>query len=209
MLYLLRMATDQEQTVPATLILASASPRRAELLRQLKLTFVVQPQQVNEGRPPDEPVAAYVSRLARVKAQAGWEASGGELPVLGADTVVALGEEHLGKPVDQAGAAAMLQKLGGRTHRVLTAVHVVQGQREAGLLSISEVDFRAIDPDEARRYWASGEPADKAGAYAIQGLGAIFVRELRGSYSGVMGLPLFETAELLVQFGIRVLSVPC
>jgi septum formation protein len=140
-----------------------------------------------------------VQRLALAKAMKVWPA---ELPVLGADTAVVLDGTMLGKPRDRQSALAMLARLSGRTHRVLTAVALVTGKDRQLRLSESEVQFRELSPEECERYWQSGEPLDKAGAYAIQGLAATFISRVQGSYSGVMGLPLFETAELLDAAGV-------
>ncbi|MDT8385707.1 MAG: nucleoside triphosphate pyrophosphatase [Gammaproteobacteria bacterium] len=200
--------------------LASASPRRRELLMQIGLRVERIPQSVPEQQRADESPAAYVQRLALEKAQAGLAMldAGRWRPVLGSDTAVVLdvdaaggrGSIVLGKPVDEADALAMLGQLSGRSHRVLSAVAVVGkdnlGQDRAEvLLSESRVSFRVIDEAERRAYWRTGEPADKAGAYGIQGLAALFIERLEGSYSGVMGLPLFETGELLRRFGMDVL----
>ncbi|MBA1264032.1 Maf family protein [Stutzerimonas stutzeri] len=185
------------------LFLASASPRRRELLTQIGVRFTLLPVSIDETPHAAEAPDTYVQRLAREKALAGL--SHIEEPaacVLGADTSVVLDGRILGKPVDKADALAMLQALSGREHQVLTAVALAS---EAGCvvrLVGSRVQFRAITADEAERYWASGEPQDKAGGYAIQGLGAVFVSGLQGSYSGVVGLPLGETAQLLAAFGI-------
>ncbi len=195
------------------LYLASTSPRRRELLSQIGLRVEVVAQSQAEQRLDNESPENYVQRLALEKARAGQAALGGEppRPVLGADTAVVVDEHILGKPADEAGALAMLGLLSGRSHRVLSAVAVVGrdnlGQDRAEVrMSASEVWFRPIDAAERRAYWRTGEPADKAGGYGIQGLGALFVERLAGSYSGVMGLPLFETGELLRRFGIEPLS---
>ncbi|HWX27428.1 MAG TPA: nucleoside triphosphate pyrophosphatase [Steroidobacteraceae bacterium] len=184
--------------------LASGSPRRRELLQQIGVSFRVVGTAVDEAVQPAETAPAYVVRLAAAKAEAGWTRSRGAhpAPVLAADTAVVLDGKILGKPADRQDAESMLRQLSGRTHEVLTAVAL----RTAGCLqsriSRSEVTFRAIPADEARGYWETGEACDKAGAYAIQGRAAIFVADLRGSFSGVMGLPLFETAELLHGAGV-------
>ncbi len=188
---------------PPQLILASASPRRAELLRNLGLRFSVQPQHLDESQLDGEAVKDFVCRLAGEKAFAVQAAA---VPVLGADTVVVARERVLGKPRDQADAVDMLLSLAGRKHQVMTAVAVAQGSRIESALSISEVTFRTVTRSEAQAYWDSGEPRDKAGGYAIQGLGGIFVQRLEGSYSGVVGLPVLETSILLRRFGITVLS---
>ncbi|MGH8446517.1 MAG: Maf family protein [Solimonas sp.] len=193
--------------LPPQLLLASQSPRRAELLRQLGLRFVVALADVAEGAQAGEAAEDYARRIALAKARAGWAASDGSLPALGADTDVVLDGRILGKPRDRSDALAMLAALAGREHEVYSAVALVQGGREALSLSVTKVRFGAITPDTAAAYWASGEPADKAGAYGIQGLGALFVRAIEGSYSGVVGLPLYETAALLKQFGIQPFSL--
>lgn len=182
--------------------LASASPRRQELLTQLGVRFEVLPVAVDEEPRPGEGAADLVCRLASAKALAGLAARRDPgAPVVAADTSVALGAELFAKPLDQADATRILSRLSGRTHAVFTAVAVADGQRERVELSRSEVTFRALSPEEIAAYWRTGEPADKAGAYAIQGRGAQFIADLRGSYSGVMGLPLFETSRLLTLFG--------
>lgn len=185
------------------LYLASGSPRRRELLTQIGVPFTVLSAQIDETPLNDEPAAAYVERLARGKAEAGLAL----LPdldacVMGADTAVVLDGQLLGKPVDEPDAIGMLMALSGREHEVLTAVALIDRQRCETRTVTSRVRFRAIATHEAMAYWASGEPADKAGSYAIQGLAAIFVEGLHGSYSAVVGLPLCETAELLGHFGI-------
>jgi septum formation protein len=180
--------------------LASLSPRRRELLAQIHVRHDVIPVAVDETPRVGEAPAEYVLRLALAKARAGHRLQP-DRPVLGADTAVVLDDRILGKPRDRQDAAAMLAQLSGREHRVLTAVALV-GEREETRLSVSHVRFRPIDAAEAAAYWATGEPADKAGGYAVQGLGAVFVESIAGSYSGVMGLPLFETGELLRRAGI-------
>jgi septum formation protein len=186
------------------LILASASPRRRELLMQIGVPHRVVVADIDESRRAGERVEACVQRLARTKAAVVFEFEGraAGLPVLAADTAVVLDESWFGKPATEAEALATLGALSGRTHRVLTAVclRTAAGVREA--LSASEVRLRELSPAEIRAYWATGEPQGKAGGYAIQGHAAAFIPELRGSYSGVMGLPLFETAALLRQAGI-------
>ena len=201
-------------TLPAKIYLASRSPRRRELLRQIGVHFDLlvfrggergEDADVDETPFDGEDVERYVERLALTKAEAGfrrlhWRALP-QRPVLAADTTLELDGEIIGKPVDTADAAAILQRLSGRTHRVLTAIAMSDGARIRSRTSISEVRFRALDEHDIRRYIATGEPMDKAGAYGIQGHAAIFVEEIRGSYSGIMGLPLFETAQLLDAFG--------
>jgi len=184
--------------------LASGSPRRRELLRQIGVSFRIIGADLDEIVLPGESPLAYVSRLAQAKAAAGWERSRnlGGAPVLAADTAVVLDGRILGKPADMNDAIATLLKLSGRAHEVLTAVALRTTAGTEVKVSHSTVTFRSIAPSEARAYWETGEPADKAGAYAIQGYAAIFITDLNGSYSGVMGLPLFETAALLKAAGV-------
>lgn len=199
-----------------SIYLASRSPRRRELLRQIGIVFEVlllreagqRPVDVDETPQAAEVPDDYVLRLAREKAMA---AAGmvrarrlAAHPVLAADTTVVCDELILGKPADAADAARMLGLLGGRMHRVLTAVAVARGDALDVRLSESRVWFRALAADEIRRYIATGEPNDKAGAYAVQGRAAAFITRIEGSYSGIMGLPLAETAELLRSHGIIV-----
>jgi septum formation protein len=187
------------------IFLASGSPRRRDLLQQIGVSFQVIGVELDETAHADEVPVVYVSRLAEAKAAAGWQRSRalGNAPVLAADTAVVLDGRILGKPEDMKDAIRMLLELSSRTHEVLTAVAVRTDAGTQLTVSRSRVTFRAIDPREARDYWATGEPCDKAGAYAIQGYAAVFIADLKGSYSGVMGLPLFETAELLQKAGIR------
>jgi septum formation protein len=184
--------------------LASASPRRSELLRQIGVPFRVRPAAIPEEWLPQEAPEAYVLRLAAAKADAVWAALRADerRPVLAADTAVVLDREVLGKPADVGQATAMLEQLSGRAHRVLTAVALRGEESVATSLSDSEVRFRATTAAERLAYCATGEPFDKAGGYGIQGHAAVFVESVRGSYSGVVGLPLFETAALLVHCGV-------
>jgi len=190
------------------LSLASQSPRRAQLLRQLGLDFDVVSVNVDEIPHPDESADRYVLRLARAKLEAAMARPGRNppVPVLAADTAVTLDGQILGKPRDRNEGLEMLARLSGRTHRVLSAVALQANGALASALSISRVRFRAIEPEEIAAYWDTGEPADKAGAYAIQGYGAVFVEHLEGSYSGVVGLPLYETAQLLRAAGVEILA---
>jgi septum formation protein len=197
--------------------LASKSPRRQELLRQLGVEFDELLLREAPGRRRDiveaprkgEPPQEYVKRIARLKASVGWhrmERRGlAPKPVLGADTEVVLDGAALGKPADAAAAVAMLAAMSDRTHEVITAVAIRWQTQIAQAVSSSRVTFRAIAYDEIERYVATGEPFDKAGGYAIQGKAAAFVQHLEGSYSGVMGLPLFEMAEILARIGFPVL----
>lgn len=194
--------------------LASQSPRRRELLKQIGVRFELlllrnDPRRridVDELPLPQEPPAQYVERVCREKAQAAQEAlrlrNLSAAPVLTADTVVTLDEQIIGKPDDDAHAAAILRGLSGRSHDVITAVAVALAERTECRVVTTRIRFAALDEARIRRYLASGEAHGKAGAYAIQGHAAAFVTHLEGSYSGVVGLPLFETVELLKSFGI-------
>ena len=186
------------------LCLASASPRRRELLAQLGIVHVVAPADIDERRHEGESPTDYVLRMAREKAQrvADDPSRSRGLPVLGADTSVVLQGRVLGKPADAAESRDMLALLSDRTHEVLSAVTLLGARGGDSRLARTEVRFRRIGPDEAEAYWASGEPRDKAGGYAIQGRAAAFVASISGSYSGVVGLPLFETAALLARAGL-------
>jgi septum formation protein len=181
------------------ILLASASPRRSELLRQVGIAHEVRPVDVDESVRPDEAPSAYVLRLAEAKAAALWQQldAGQRRPVLAADTTVALEGEIFGKPADAAEARAMLGRLSGRTHEVHTAVAVRHAGGAAARVSSSSVSLRELSSAEIDWYWNTGEPADKAGGYAVQGRAAVFIRHIAGSYSGIMGLPLYETWELL------------
>lgn len=184
--------------------LASKSPRRAELLARLGLDFGVLDLDIPEHRQPGEPAQEYVRRVAREKAGAGLlrVMSVPGAVVLGADTEVILDDEVFGKPRDADDAAAMLRRLSGRTHQAVSAVSVVSAGREAQALSVTEVSFMELAEQDIAAYVAGGQCMGKAGAYAIQGEAERFVRHLSGSYSGVMGLPLFETSQLLKTFGV-------
>ncbi|SDS69399.1 septum formation protein [Pseudomonas asplenii] len=188
------------------LYLASGSPRRRELLTQIGVPFTAISADIDETPLSDEFPLAYVERLARGKAAAGRAVLGQATAgcVLGADTAVVLDGRILGKPLDEADAVATLLALSGREHEVLTAIALLDGTRCESRVVRSLVKFRTIKTEEAYTYWASGEPRDKAGSYAIQGLAAVFVESLNGSYSAVVGLPVCETAELLGRF-----DIPC
>lgn len=192
------------------IILASASPRRRELLDQIGVAHEIHPVSVDESRLDGESPRDFTRRVALDKATTAWEelqGARGRL-VLGADTAVSLDDELFGKPTDGADARRILDRLSGRTHRVTTAVAAVMESERQLRVSQSTVRFRTLTPSDVDAYVASGEPLDKAGAYGIQGLAAVFIERLEGSYSGVMGLPIFETAELLGAFGYRVLPAP-
>lgn len=182
--------------------LASASPRRREILTSLGISFSHAGVDMDEARLAGEAVPDMVVRLARDKALAAAADGCGSPAVLGADTAVVLAGQPFGKPSCKDDSIAMLTALSGRSHQVMTAVALVTQGGVFTATSTTEVRFRDIDPDEAEAYWQSGEPRDKAGGYAIQGIGGIFVESLHGSYSGVVGLPVFETAGLLRQAGV-------
>jgi septum formation protein len=184
------------------LLLASRSPRRRELLGQLGVSFEVVEIAVDETRCANEPPADYVIRLAEEKAAAGAAAHPGGTAVLGADTAVVVDGETLGKPRDKDQAVDMLTRLSGRVHEVMSGVALWHRGKLRSVISISEVRFRELSPAECAAYWAGGEPRGKAGAYAIQGRAGAFVTHLSGSYSGVVGLPLYETEQLLRRAGI-------
>jgi len=202
-------------SVSPALYLASQSPRRVELLQQLGLQFEKLCLDVDEARNSGELPEDFVGRLGLDKAMAGYRAlidqpllPDAPFAVLGADTIVVCEGDILGKPTGEADAAQMLRRLSGRTHSVYTSVSVilshVNGEYSVhSVTSKTQVTFRTIEPVEVQWYWHSGEPTDKAGAYGIQGLGAIFVSRIEGSYSGVVGLPLFETSQLLSDLGFH------
>lgn len=196
------------------ILLASASPRRSALLTQLGVEHQVRPVDIDERIQPGEAPAQYVRRLAIAKAEALWSRlmEQDRVPVLGSDTAVAVatggGNEILGKPVDRADGLRMLKRLSARTHQVYTAVALRHARGCDTRLSVSDVTFRALSRTEMQAYWRSGEPLDKAGGYAIQGQAALFIERIAGSHSGIVGLPLFETAELLHMIGYPLLDGP-
>lgn len=198
------MAQGRRHSLPV--VLASASPRRRELLAAFGIEPAVRPVDADESVQADEAPRDYVERLARAKA----EAAAAQVPdavVIGADTAVVLDGTIYGKPASAADFRRMMGALGGRWHEVYTAVAVVRDGRTALRTAVSRVRLRPLDEGELRRYWDSGEPHDKAGGYAIQGLGALFVSEMQGSYSGVVGLPLYETGQLLAAAGVDLLAL--
>lgn len=178
--------------------LASASPRRSQLLTQIGIDHRIAPACVDESVRAGETPVDYVQRLAQTKAEALWQQlQDPQASILGADTSVVVDGRILGKPADEADGLAMLQLLAGRTHEVYTAVCLRDSSGSRARLSRSEVSFRELSAREIQDYWRTGEPVDKAGGYAVQGRAAAFISHIAGSYSGIMGLPLFETAELL------------
>ena len=192
----------------AQIILASASPRRRELLQQICIKAIVQPVDIDESQKQNEPVNDYVERLAMEKAQRGFDIISNDenLPVLGSDTIVEINGQVLGKPENRQHAKKMLMQLSGKNHEVHTSVAIVTHDKSVIMTSCSQVEFKTLGTQEIDSYLASGEADDKAGAYAIQGIAAQFVKNINGSFSGVMGLPLYETVELLKQCGVTPLE---
>ena len=197
-----------------SIILASASARRQQLLSQIGVRFTTRSQDIDESIRSGELASSYVIRMAQEKAKSALSAfyvnkDSKDTLVLAADTIVVCDADVLGKPMDAADAVDMLRRLSGREHRVLSAVTLATQNKLCTVLSESRVSFREISIAEAQQYYRSGEPVGKAGGYAIQGYAAIFVEQLIGSYSGVMGLPLFETAQLLSEFVVPLqLTIP-
>ena len=198
------------------LILASASPRRRELLQQIELQFHVHVIEVDETPKQNESPREYVLRIAESKATAAYKnlreehKKFGRLVVLSADTSVICDEQILGKPIDKAAARQHLQLLSGREHEVLTAITVIAADEEEqpfiqSLVSKSQVEFKLLTSEEIEKYLQTEEPYDKAGSYAVQGMAAQFIKNIQGSYSGIMGLPLYETASLLNAVNIQTL----
>ena len=189
-----------------SLYLASTSPRRRELLRQIGVQLTTLSVDVDESPLLNESAQAYVQRLSQAKAEAGWRCvEAGQLPwmpVLGSDTSVVLDGVILGKPEDQVQCVEALMSLSGKTHQVMTAVTLQLAEKIVTRLSVTDVTFRDLSEEEVLCYWDSGEPLDKAGGYGIQGYGAVFVQSISGSYSGVVGLPIEKTVELLNQFDV-------
>ena len=206
------MSVSPVSSAKPLIYLASASPRRSALLTQIGVPHRIAPVPVDESVDGAEAPEKYVTRLAALKADTLWQnlPVDERLPVLGSDTSVVVDRTILGKPADESDCLRMLELLSGRTHQVHTAVAVRSAAGSEVRLSVSDVTFRDLSRAEMRAYWQTGEPADKAGGYAIQGRGAVFIRHIAGSYSGIMGLPLFETAELLAAqsiFDIRPINV--
>jgi len=194
--------TNIDVSVKPQITLASASPRRRELLDQIQVSYNVLPVNIDESCDRGESAEPFVRRLALEKARAGFSMVPA-LPVLGSDTIVVLEGQILGKPENREHGTGMLEMLAGKTHRVITAVAICYGEIEHCELSTSEVEFICMDEQQIETYWETGEPVDKAGGYAIQGIAAQFIKNIKGSYSGVMGLPLYETAQLLGRVGIK------
>ncbi len=196
-------------------ILGSASPRRQSLLKQILPEFDVLPANIDESIYPSESASDYVLRMANEKAKAAlkkWQLTNDHLDaspiVIGSDTSVVVDDQVLGKPNSFAESKSMLRALSGRTHQVMTAVCLLDGRfnQSYDINVVTDVEFRVLSDLEIEQYWASGEPIDKAGSYAIQGLGSVFVASIKGSYSSVVGLPLFEMAKLFEQIGIHPLQ---
>lgn len=188
------------------LYLASGSPRRQEILQQMGVTFSVVPQNIEEQYQPGEAAQDYVLRLALEKSKDGLKGQiKQKIPVLGADTIVVLDGKILEKPDNREHGIEMLLSLSGHTHQVMTAVALSNENKIESAVSVSEVIFAPVNRKMCENYWQTGEPVDKAGAYAVQGQGALFIKNINGSYTGVMGLPVYETGLLLNQFGINLL----
>jgi septum formation protein len=187
------------------IILASASPRRSELLKQIGISHRIMAVDIDETPFANESPLAYVERVAAEKSAACQALLNDNLPVLSADTSVICDGEIMGKPIDLEHAISMLSRLSGRSHQVYSAVSL-RGDNHWQALSISQVKFKPLSNEEIVAYWQTGEPCDKAGAYAIQGLASTFIESITGSFSGVMGLPLYETAQLLAKQGIKVIT---
>ena len=199
------------KAAPPKLVLASSSPRRAQLLRQLRLDFDQIAADVDESQLPNELPAAYTLRLAQLKAEHVAEhvrQRGESAAILGSDTCISLDDCILGKPENEQQAQEFLARLAGRKHTVYSSVYLIVGGQTLAASNCSEVWMQALTAEQIRDYCKTGEPLDKAGAYAIQGLGAIFIERIAGSYSGIMGLPLFETSNLLRQVGFNLLRMP-
>ena len=190
-------------SAPISVYLASKSPRRQELLSQIGIDFSLVDVSVEEFPEPDELAQDYVKRLAREKSLAGVAACDGAAPVLGSDTIVVLDGNIMEKPQDKKHAIAMLTSLSNSTHQVMTAIALSDSEQTACELVVTNVTFGEISEQQAIAYWYTGEPADKAGGYAIQGMAGKFVKSIEGSYSSVVGLPLFETAQLIHNYSHR------
>lgn len=183
-----------------SIILASQSPRRKQLLQQIGIEPLCHPVDIDETPGINEKPLDYCKRMAEQKSLAGVEKSTDNIPVLGSDTIVVLGNKILGKPKDKADAVRMLQSLSGKSHKVITCVCVTKEDRQLQKCSVSEVTFSTIPEKEIISYVDSNEPMDKAGSYAIQGYAAVWISQIKGSYTGIMGLPLYETAQILREF---------
>lgn len=187
------------------IILASSSPRRRELLDQIQVSYEVIAVDIDESHIAGESAEEFVKRLAIEKAQAGYQQKSC-YPALGSDTIVVIDSVILGKPENKAHALQILSLLSGKTHQVMTAVAIHSDDYSECVLNISEVEFANLTMQQIEAYWETGEPKDKAGAYGVQGIAAQFISKITGSYSGIMGLPLFETAQLLEKAGIKLLA---
>ncbi len=197
---------NKKVTIQPQIYLASSSPRRQELLNQMGVSFTIVAQLVAEEQQGNETPEDFVTRLALEKAADGFaRQSNREIPVLGSDTAVILDGKILGKPEGREQAIEMLLSLSARTHQVMTSVALKNDQQSEVSLSVSDVSFAKLSRQMCENYWQTGEPVDKAGSYGIQGKGSLFISKIHGSYSGVMGLPIYETGILLNKFGIHLL----
>jgi len=197
--------TKLDDSPRPVITLASASPRRRELLDQIQVSYTVLPANIDETPIEGESALQFVKRLALEKARCVYRQSP-EIPALGADTIVIINQQILGKPENQDHAKRMLKMLSGHTHQVMTAVAIYNGETEHVVACTSEVEFAKLNDQQLEAYLLTGEPIDKAGAYAIQGVAAQFIKTIKGSYSSIMGLPLYETTELLKLLGIKLLK---
>lgn len=188
------------KTMSPSIYLASGSPRRKELLEQLGYNFTIVKPDIEEVKQPDESAKEYVLRLSQQKAAAGLEMVSGDAVVIGSDTVVVLNNNVLEKPQDFEDSKQMLLALSGNQHQVMTAVTLIDNEKQLSKVVITDVWFKALNNEEISQYWQTGEPCDKAGSYGIQGIGGRFVSRIEGSYYAVVGLPLFETDQLLKEF---------
>ncbi|BBN80286.1 Maf-like protein [Pseudoalteromonas sp. A25] len=186
--------------MPLSLYLASASPRRKQLLAQLEYEFVQFSVDADETQLSNESPLEYVERLARLKAELGVQKGYNDRPVLGSDTVVVIDDIALGKPKDKSDFLSTMERLSGRTHQVYTAVALADSTHTLSCVVATDVTFKMLSEREIDQYWLSGEPLDKAGGYGIQGIGGKFVTKMSGSYFAVMGLPLYETEQLIKEF---------
>lgn len=194
-----------DDSVKPGITLASASPRRRELLDQIQVSYTVLPVYIDESLIAGETAEQFVKRLALEKARMGYKKYPGR-PALGSDTIVIYENQILGKPKNRQNAFDMLKMLSGNTHRVMSAVAICNGEKEHCKVNLSEVEFAQLSDLQIEAYWETGEPVDKAGGYGVQGIAAQFIKNIRGSYSGIMGLPLYETTQLLELVGIKTLN---
>jgi len=196
---------NTDDSANPSITLASASPRRRELLDQIQVSYTVFPVDIDESHIAGETAEQFVTRLALEKARLGYKKYPNR-PALGSDTIVIYEQQILGKPENRQNAFEMLKMLSGKTHRVMSAVAICDAEKERCKVNISEVEFVQLNDRQIEAYWETGEPVDKAGGYGIQGIAAQFIKNIKGSYSSIMGLPLYETTQLLELVGIKTLN---